>query len=171
MLLKMLVGFNRLWESFDPTMQLVHCSEVLGDGCQKSLLKHRLGFCASFVCGSAVCVHTVSFWAMHLRTDRSWETPRRQSEKDTEDRRGKDSWYFNYVGWLFCRARLYLKPSSFCSVPLCFHLVWLASTKGNTHSHSHGRASSLCPLAVFMVTLRCHNSTFTVWWKHQMWSE
>lgn len=66
---------------------------------------------------------------------------------------GKDSWYFNHVGWLFCTAWVYLKPGSICSVPLCFQ----ALREAHTHSCTN-RTGSLCPSAVFMIALHCHSS-------------
>lgn len=81
---------------------------------------------------------------------------------------GKDSWYLNHVGWLFCTAQVYLKPSSICSVPLCFQALW-----GNAHTQSlaHAVTCPVSPSAVFMIALHCHDAGFTLWWNHQMWTE
>lgn len=107
----------------------VQCSVVLGDGCQESLFKQHFPFCASWRYGCSQCVGTPRVLEKHLLMGWGRENrERRKGEKDREGQRGeteveKDSWYFSHVGWLFCRAQLYLKPSSICSVPQCFHLV------------------------------------------------
>lgn len=104
----------------------LRCSQVFGDVCQGSLLKHLFSLCTSFMSVELQNeqVHCL-FWRSSSRM--------RRGDKDTETRRAEDSWYFNQVGGLL--YKLYLKPSSICSTSLCFHLVWLAGAKG-THTHN-----------------------------------
>lgn len=81
----------------------------------------------------------------------------RQGERAAEERQEKDSWYFNHVGCLRCN---YLKPGSICLVPLRFHLVWLAGTKGRTQSVTQTAPALVqCLLCTVIIPLLQFNGT------------
>lgn len=40
-----------------------------------------------------------------------------------------------------------------------------------TQSLAHTVTGSVLPSAVFMSPLHCHDSSFTLWWNHQMWTQ
>lgn len=87
------------------------------------------------------------------------ELPYRQTQRRADERRkgrfkrkrrdeGKDSWYLNHAGWLFCAAQVYLKRSSICSAPLCFQALW-----GNAHSLWHIQLQAPSPLQLYLWVL------------------
>lgn len=87
------------------------------------------------------------------------EPPQRQTQRRADGRRkgrfkrkrrdeGKDSWYLNHAGWLFCAAQVYLKRSSICSAPLCFQALW-----GNAHSLWHIQLQAPSPLQLHLWVL------------------
>lgn len=141
--------------------------------CQKIWLRHLFPYVRSSSCALLyIRLWYVGLWGDPLK-DRSREEQMEEEKKKGRCKRirrdeGKGSWYLNHVGRLFCIAQVYLKPSSICSVPLCFQALW-----GNAHTQSpaHTVTCTVSPSAVFMIALHCHDSGFTLWWNHQMWTE
>lgn len=163
---KMLLEFNRLWESLDPAIQLRSLLQAL-QGCtvrkfDSDICSHTSGPRAALF--STYVYGTWGFGGTPLKTEAEKNRWCKRIRRDE----GKGSWYLNHVGWLFCIAQVYLKPSSICSVPLCFQALW-----GNAHTQSpaHTVTCTVSPSAVFMIALHCHDSGFTLWWNHQMRTE
>lgn len=126
---KVLLQFNRLWESLDPAIML------------RSLVQDLQGWTVRKT-DSIICPHTfpavlythlwrVEIWGgTSLKADTEKADGRRKGRYERQRRdEGKDSWYLNHAGWLFCAAKVYLKRSSICSAPLCFQPLW-----GNAHT-------------------------------------
>lgn len=118
--------------------------------CQKNWLKHLFPYIWSSCC----TVLHIRLWCVELwgdllkdrsREEKMEEEKRKGGCKRIQRDEGKDSWYLNHVGWLFCTAQVYLKPSSICSVPLCFQALW-----GNAHSLWHIQLHALSPLQLYL---------------------